>query len=46
MYFLLGASVLARCHSSERVFKMFLYKLTSEQVSTDHMLKKVLLNKD
>lgn len=46
MYFPRGTGVLARCHSSERAFKMLVYKLTSGQVFTDHILEEVFLNKD
>lgn len=46
MYFPHGANVLARCHSSGRAFKMLVYKLTSGQGFTDHMLEEVFLNMD
>lgn len=46
MHFPHGAGALARCHSSERAFKMLVDKLTSGQIFTDHILEEGFLNKD
>lgn len=47
VYFPHGAGVLARCHSSEKEFKMLKHKLTSGQlVFTDRILQEGFLNKD